>query len=105
MEKPCDRQNIGLFRAVGGRHVAVGKAGTKQYPPAELLEYAIASEDAGFDSIDARDHFLFWAEKGEACFVWSWLGAVVGANKTRMGPTERPEAPVVPIRPKEQKIK
>jgi len=63
-----------LFRAIGGRHVAVG------------LEYAIASEDAGFDSIDASDHFHPWAEKGEACFVWSWLGAVAAkTNKIIMG--------------------
>jgi coenzyme F420-dependent glucose-6-phosphate dehydrogenase len=57
------------------------KAGTEQYPPAELLEYAIAAEDAGFDSIDASDHFHPWAEKGQACFVWSWLGAVAAKTK------------------------
>jgi coenzyme F420-dependent glucose-6-phosphate dehydrogenase len=51
------------------------KAGTEQYPPAELLEYAIAAEQAGFDSIDASDHFHPWSEQGQACFVWSWLGA------------------------------
>jgi coenzyme F420-dependent glucose-6-phosphate dehydrogenase len=62
------------------------KAGTEQYTPAELLEYAVAAEDAGFDSIDASDHFHPWAEKGEACFVWSWLGAVaVKTNKIIMG--------------------
>ena len=57
------------------------KAGTEQYSPNDLLEYAIAAEDAGFDSIDASDHFHPWAEKGQACFVWSWLGAV--AARTR----------------------
>jgi hypothetical protein len=36
------------------------KAGTEQYPPAELLEYAIAAEAAGFDSINASDHFHPW---------------------------------------------
>lgn len=51
------------------------KAGTEQYAPAELLEYAIAAEQAGFDSIDASDHFHPWSEQGQACFVWSWLGA------------------------------
>ena len=51
------------------------KAGTEQYPPDELLEYAVAAEQAGFDSIDVSDHFHPWAEKGQACFVWTWLGA------------------------------
>src|SRR5262245_42336231 len=40
------------------------KAGTEQYAPEELLDYAIAAEDAGFDSIDASDHFHPWAEQG-----------------------------------------
>ncbi|HZR81654.1 MAG TPA: TIGR03557 family F420-dependent LLM class oxidoreductase [Candidatus Binatia bacterium] len=57
------------------------KAGTEQYPPEELLEYAVAAEQAGFDSIDASDHFHPWAERGQASFVWSWLGAV--AARTR----------------------
>jgi coenzyme F420-dependent glucose-6-phosphate dehydrogenase len=51
------------------------KAGTEQYPPGELLDYAVAAEEAGFDSIDASDHFHPWSERGQACFVWSWLGA------------------------------
>lgn len=51
------------------------KAGTEQYPPQELLEYAIAAEAAGFDSINASDHFHPWSEEGQASFVWSWLGA------------------------------
>jgi coenzyme F420-dependent glucose-6-phosphate dehydrogenase len=57
------------------------KAGTEQYGPAELLEYAVLAEQAGFDSISASDHFHPWSEIGQACFVWSWLGAV--AAKTR----------------------
>ena len=51
------------------------KAGTEQYSPDELLDYAVAAERAGFDCIDASDHFHPWAEKGQASFVWSWLGA------------------------------
>jgi coenzyme F420-dependent glucose-6-phosphate dehydrogenase len=56
-------------------------AGTEQYGPNELLEYAIAAEDAGFDAIAASDHFHPWAEKGQSCFVWSLLGAI--AARTR----------------------
>jgi coenzyme F420-dependent glucose-6-phosphate dehydrogenase len=51
------------------------KAGPEQYPPAELLEYAVAAEEAGFDSIDVSDHFHPWSEAGQACFTWTWLGA------------------------------
>jgi coenzyme F420-dependent glucose-6-phosphate dehydrogenase len=57
------------------------KAGTEQYPPDQLLDYAIAAEEAGFDIIDASDHFHPWAERGHACFVWTWLGAVAAKTK------------------------
>ncbi|HEX2828301.1 MAG TPA: TIGR03557 family F420-dependent LLM class oxidoreductase [Burkholderiales bacterium] len=56
------------------------KAGTEQYAPGELLEYAVAAESAGFDVIDASDHFHPWAEVGQACFVWSWLGAAAAKS-------------------------
>ncbi|HEX2226123.1 MAG TPA: TIGR03557 family F420-dependent LLM class oxidoreductase [Candidatus Binatia bacterium] len=57
------------------------KAGTEQYPPDELLEYAVAAEEAGFDSISVSDHFHPWAEQGQACFVWTWLGALAAKTK------------------------
>jgi coenzyme F420-dependent glucose-6-phosphate dehydrogenase len=60
------------------------KAGTEQYAPAELLAYAVAAENAGFDMLDASDHFHPWAEIGQASFVWSWLGAVA-AKSQRIG--------------------
>lgn len=31
------------------------KAGAEQYPPQESLEYAVAAEAAGFESIDVND--------------------------------------------------
>jgi len=46
------------------------KAGSEQYPPQQLLEYAVAAEQAGFESIDVSDHFHPWSEQGQACFVW-----------------------------------
>jgi coenzyme F420-dependent glucose-6-phosphate dehydrogenase len=62
------------------------KAGTEQYPPDELLDYAIAAEEAGFDSIDVSDHFHPWSERGQACFVWTWLGAVAAkTSKITLG--------------------
>ncbi len=59
------------------------KAGAEQYPPADLLDYAIAAEDAGFESIDVSDHFHPWAEVGSASFAWTWLGAAA-ARTTRI---------------------
>ena len=62
------------------------KAGPEQYPPDELLEYAVAAEQAGFDALDASDHFHPWAEAGQAAFVWTWLGAAaVVLSATALG--------------------
>ncbi|MBV9280287.1 MAG: TIGR03557 family F420-dependent LLM class oxidoreductase [Chloroflexi bacterium] len=58
------------------------KAGPEQYPPDELLNYAIIAEQAGFDSIDVSDHFAPWSEAGQACFSWTWLGAVAARTST-----------------------
>lgn len=62
------------------------KAGPEQYPPLELLDYAIAAEQAGFDTLDASDHFHPWSDEGQASFVWTWLGAVAArTTKLRLG--------------------
>jgi len=62
------------------------KAGPEQYPPMELLDYAIAAEQAGFDSLDVSDHFHPWSEDGQACFTWTWLGAAaVKTSKITLG--------------------
>lgn len=58
------------------------KAGPEQYPPQELLDYAVEAEAAGFKSIDASDHFHPWSEEGQAAFIWSWLGAVAARTRT-----------------------
>jgi coenzyme F420-dependent glucose-6-phosphate dehydrogenase len=52
-----------------------GKAGPEQYSPNELLDYAVAAEQAGFDIIDVSDHFHPWDDRGQAAFTWTWLGA------------------------------
>jgi coenzyme F420-dependent glucose-6-phosphate dehydrogenase len=52
------------------------KAGPEQYSPLELLDYAVAAEQAGFDTIDSSDHFNPWSEEGQACFTWTWFGAL-----------------------------
>ncbi len=51
------------------------KAGPEQYAPKELLEYAIAADQAGFDLLDVSDHFNPWSEEGQSPFTWTWLGA------------------------------
>ncbi len=62
------------------------KAGPEQYPPGELLDYAVAAEQAGFDSIDVSDHFHPWSEAGQACFTWTWLGAAaVRTSRIHLG--------------------
>ena len=62
------------------------KAGPEQFPPTELLDYAVTAEQAGFETIDVSDHFNPWSEAGQACFSWTWLGAVaVKTSKIQMG--------------------
>ncbi len=63
------------------------KAGPEQFPPQELLECAVVAEEAGFETIDVSDHFHPWSEAGQACFTWTWLGAVAARTRSiRMGP-------------------
>ncbi|WP_174589982.1 TIGR03557 family F420-dependent LLM class oxidoreductase [Methanocella conradii] len=57
------------------------KAGPEQYQPTELLDYVVAAEKAGFETVDVSDHFHPWSEHGHSCFTWAWLGAA--AVKTR----------------------
>jgi len=62
------------------------KAGTEQYPPNELLDYAILADQVGFDSLDVSDHFNPWSEDGQAAFSWTWLGAVAArTQRIRLG--------------------
>src|SRR6185437_6274925 len=62
------------------------KAGPEQYPPLELLDYAVAAEHAGFATLDVSDHFNPWSEAGQAAFAWTWLGAVAAkTQKIHMG--------------------
>src|SRR5579883_1288393 len=57
------------------------KAGPEQYGPNELLDYAIVAEQAGFDCLEASDHFHPWSEAGQASFIWTWLGAVAARTQ------------------------
>ncbi len=62
------------------------KASTEQYSPTELLDYAVAAEQAGFDSLSVSDHFHPWSEAGQASHTWTWLGAVAArTSRIRLG--------------------
>ena len=52
------------------------KASAEQFGPRELLDFAIAAEANGFDSVFVSDHFQPWRySDGHAPFVLAWLGA------------------------------
>jgi len=49
----------------------------EQFSPASLVEYAVAAEAAGFDSVWASDHFHPWQEnQGHAGHAWLTLAAI-----------------------------
>lgn len=58
------------------------KIAPEQFPPSELLQQVITAEKAGYESIDASDHFHPWSEDGQACFIWSWLGAAAVSTQS-----------------------
>jgi len=54
---------------------------TEQSGPKDLVRYAIAAEDAGFDFEVSSDHYSPWlASQGHAPYAWSVLGAVAQAT-------------------------
>jgi coenzyme F420-dependent glucose-6-phosphate dehydrogenase len=60
------------------------KASAEQFGPRELLDFAVAAEANGFDSVFVSDHFQPWRfSDGHAPFALVWLGAV-GERTTRV---------------------
>ena len=54
---------------------------TEQSGPRDLVDYAVAAEDAGFDFEVSSDHFSPWlTEQGHAPNAWVTLGAVAHAT-------------------------
>ncbi|MGV9666711.1 TIGR03557 family F420-dependent LLM class oxidoreductase [Nocardia niigatensis] len=54
---------------------------TEQSGPRELVRYAVAAEQAGFDFLVSSDHFSPWlASQGHAPHAWTLLGAVAQAT-------------------------
>jgi coenzyme F420-dependent glucose-6-phosphate dehydrogenase len=60
------------------------KASAEQFGPNELLDFACAAEEAGFDSVFISDHFQPWKHTGgHAPASIPWLGAL-GARTRRV---------------------
>ena len=60
------------------------KASAEQFGPQELLEFGVAAEQAGFDSVMVSDHFQPWRHTGgHAPFSFSYLAAL-GAKTERV---------------------
>jgi coenzyme F420-dependent glucose-6-phosphate dehydrogenase len=59
----------------------------ESYQPEELVEQAIAAEEAGFDVVLGSDHFHPWVDDTSASgFVWTWLGAVAArTDRVQLG--------------------
>src|ERR1700710_1200157 len=54
---------------------------TEQSGPKDLVDYAVAAENAGFDFEVSSDHYSPWlASQGHAPYAWSVLGAVAQAT-------------------------
>ncbi|HVT69342.1 MAG TPA: TIGR03557 family F420-dependent LLM class oxidoreductase [Trebonia sp.] len=55
----------------------------ESYQPEDLVQQAVAAEQAGFDVVLGSDHFHPWVDDTSAAgFVWSWLGAVAVQTST-----------------------
>jgi coenzyme F420-dependent glucose-6-phosphate dehydrogenase len=53
------------------------KASAEQFPPKELLEYAVLAEQLGLDIVAVSDHFQPWRHAGgHSPAVLPWLGAL-----------------------------
>src|SRR3954468_7768495 len=49
----------------------------EEYSPAQLVEQAVAAEQAGFEGLWISDHYLPWNdEQGQSPFVWGMIGAL-----------------------------
>ncbi|MDO9395150.1 MAG: TIGR03557 family F420-dependent LLM class oxidoreductase [Herbiconiux sp.] len=54
---------------------------TEQSGPKDLVRYAVAAEEAGFDFEVSSDHYSPWlTEQGHAPYAWAVLGAVAQAT-------------------------
>ncbi|MBJ7578567.1 glucose-6-phosphate dehydrogenase (coenzyme-F420) [Devosia sp. MC532] len=58
------------------------KASAEQFGPSTLLDFAVAAEKAGFDSVFVSDHFQPWKHTdGHAPFAPGWMSAVLARTE------------------------
>jgi coenzyme F420-dependent glucose-6-phosphate dehydrogenase len=51
-------------------------AAHEQYSAGQLLDFAVAAEKGGFETVMCSDHFMPWFHKGaRAGFAWAWMAA------------------------------
>lgn len=63
----------------------------EQFPPGELLDYALFAGRAGFHTALSSDHFCPWnREQGQSGFAWSWLGSALEATSLNFGIVNAP---------------
>ncbi|MCZ4088966.1 TIGR03885 family FMN-dependent LLM class oxidoreductase [Sinorhizobium psoraleae] len=61
-------------------------ASHEQFTPRDLLSWAQAAEQAGFDCLMSSDHLAPWSERqGQSGFAWAWLGATLQATQRSLG--------------------
>jgi G6PDH family F420-dependent oxidoreductase len=60
---------------------------SEEHTPLDLIRYAAAAEEAGFDYALVSDHFHPWVDKqGQSPFVWSVIGGIAKAtDELRLG--------------------
>jgi G6PDH family F420-dependent oxidoreductase len=70
----------------------------EEYTPAEIIEQAVAAEEAGFEALWISDHFHPWNdEQGQSAFVWGMIGAI--SQATSLPVTTAVTCPTVRIHP------
>ena len=66
-------------------------ASHEQHPPSDLLRFACAAADAGFEAAMCSDHFQPWSERqGHSGFAWAWLGAALASTPMSFGTVTAP---------------
>ncbi|WP_273691848.1 TIGR03885 family FMN-dependent LLM class oxidoreductase [Ketogulonicigenium vulgare] len=61
-------------------------ASQEQFPPEELLQCAVAAEQAGFDGVKTSEHFHPWsANQGHSGYSWSWITAAMQISSIPFG--------------------
>lgn len=54
----------------------------EQYSPSQLLSFAVAAEEAGFESVLTSDHFMPWFDRGaQGGSAWTWMAACAASTK------------------------